>query len=76
MKPTVYIETSVISYLTAWLSSDPLRKAHQELTRSWWRDRAGEFELYTSRFVLDEASAGDPTAAADRLNNRARFVHP
>jgi hypothetical protein len=66
MKPTVYIETSIVSYLTARPSPEIVRAAHQQVTRDWWSNR-GNFELFASQFVLDEASAGDPGAAADRL---------
>ena len=41
--------------------------AHQQVTREWWATR-GSFELFISQFVLDEASAGDGEAAAQRLN--------
>jgi hypothetical protein len=34
--PTVYIETTIVSYLTAWPSRDIVRAAHQQLTRDWW----------------------------------------
>jgi hypothetical protein len=37
------------------------------LTRRWWQTRREGFDLYISQLVLDEAGAGDPTAAADRL---------
>ena len=65
-KQRVYLETTVVSYLTAWTSRDIVRVAHQQITRDWWlgRDR---FELYISEAVLREAGAGDPTAATDRL---------
>jgi predicted nucleic acid-binding protein len=66
MKPRLYIETSIISYLTANPSRDLVRAAHQQVTRDWWETRA-QFELYISQFVLDEASAGDQGAAARRL---------
>ena len=61
-----YIETSVVSYLTAWPSRDLVRAAHQQVTREWWATRAS-FELHISQFVLDEAAAGDAVAAAERL---------
>jgi hypothetical protein len=38
-KPTVYTETSIVSYLTAVGSRDLVQAAHQELTRSWWESR-------------------------------------
>jgi predicted nucleic acid-binding protein len=68
MKPTVYVETSVISYLTAWPSRDVVLLGHQQETRQWWADRQSRFDLYTSQLVLAEAAQGDPSAAAERLN--------
>src|SRR5438132_446480 len=65
-KRRVYIETTVVSYLTAWTSRDVVRVAHQQLTRDWWQ-RRDRFDLFVSEAVLREAGAGDPTAAADRL---------
>jgi len=67
MKPKVYLETTIPSYLTAWPTRDLLRSAHQQVTREWWRDRRPDFELFVSEIVIREASAGDPQAAADRL---------
>ncbi|MBS0260763.1 MAG: type II toxin-antitoxin system VapC family toxin [Planctomycetes bacterium] len=66
MKPRVYIETTIPSYLTAWPSRDLLRAAQQQLTREWW-ERRTEFELFISPLVLIECQAGDPKAAAERL---------
>jgi len=66
MKPKAYIETSIVSYLTAWPSRDLVLAAHQQVTRDWWASR-GTFELFASQFVLDEAAAGDAQAAAGRL---------
>ena len=67
MKPTVYLETSVISYLAAWPSRDLITAANQHVTHVWWRDRRPVFEVFTSQWVLEEASAGDPAAAQRRL---------
>jgi predicted nucleic acid-binding protein len=66
MKPTVYVETTIPSYLTAWPSRDLVRAAHQQITREWWAHRDG-FDLYLSRLVVQECQAGDAQAAADRL---------
>src|SRR5205823_7388906 len=66
MRPTVYIETTIPSYLTAWPSRDLVRAAHQQITQEWWSQRA-LFELYSSRLVVRECQAGDPEAAAQRL---------
>jgi predicted nucleic acid-binding protein len=67
MKPRVYLETTIPSYLTAWPSRDLVRAAHQQITREWWEQRRSQFELYISQAVLRECQAGDPTAAAERL---------
>ena len=66
-KPTVYIETTVVSYLTAWPSRDILRLSHEIITREWWAEQRPLFDLYVSEFVIREASGGDPGAAAERL---------
>jgi hypothetical protein len=65
--PKTYVETTIVSYLTAWPSRDLVRAAHQQVTREWWATR-GSFELFISQFVLDEAAAGDAAAAAPRLD--------
>lgn len=67
MPATVYIETTVASYLTAWPSRDLIRAAHQQITREWWDTQRQRFALYTSEVVRIEAAAGDATAAAERL---------
>ncbi len=66
MRSKVYVETSVVSYLTAWPSIDVVCAGHQRVTREWWA-RSTRFELYISQLVLDEAALGDPEAAVRRL---------
>jgi hypothetical protein len=63
---TVYVETTIVSYLTARPSRDVVLAAHQTLTRDWWRDRAG-YELRISQLVLDEAAVGDKFQGVRRL---------
>jgi predicted nucleic acid-binding protein len=67
MKLTAYLETSVISYLTAHLSSDPIMAGHQQATRKWWDHERIDFDIFVSLFVLKEVAAGDPGAAAKRV---------
>ena len=64
---TVYIETSVISYLTAHLSRDLLTTAHQQITREWWDKHRLRFELFISLLVEEEAKRGDREAASRRV---------
>lgn len=66
MKPRVYIETTIPSYLTAWPSRELIRAGHQEATRLWW-SRRDEFALFASRLVVEECRSGDADAAAQRL---------
>ncbi len=66
-KRTVYIETSVVSYLTARPSSDLLAAAWQKITIDWWESHRTRFDLYTSDLTIEEAGKGDPQAAARRL---------
>ena len=68
MKPSVYIEITIPSYLTAWRSPDLVMAANQETTKDWWEIR-DEYELYVSLLVIQEASAGDPSAAERRLKH-------
>ena len=67
MKPRVYVETSVISYLTARPSRDLVMAAHQEVTREWWQNQRHAFELFFSEAVRNEAAMGDAQAATARL---------
>lgn len=67
-KKTIYLETSVISYLTARPSSDLLAAAWQKATLDWWDTQRARFELYISDVVIDEAGTGDSVAAARRLD--------
>lgn len=71
MKPAVYIETTIVSYLTAWPSRDLIVAAHQQLTREWWEHQRAKFELFISQAVLQEASVGDVDAAQLRLDTLA-----
>jgi hypothetical protein len=64
---TVYIETSIVGYLTARSSNAVIFQARQALTRAWWDNRRHAYDLVASQLVLDEAAAGDPAAAQERL---------
>ena len=64
---TVYIETSIIGYLTARSRDSLIFHARQELTRRWWNSSREFYDPVVSQLVLDEASAGDPDASEERL---------
>jgi hypothetical protein len=67
MKPKVYIETSVVSYLANRPSRDVVIAAHQALTEEWWEDRTDAFERVVSALVVREVSAGEGESARKRL---------
>jgi predicted nucleic acid-binding protein len=67
MLPSVYIETSVISYLVARPSKNLRVASNQELTHRWWQTSRQNFELYASAVVLGEAQRGDAAVAAARV---------
>ena len=48
MKPKVYLETTIPSYLTARPSRDLVTAAHQQITREWWDTRRHAFDLFVS----------------------------
>jgi DUF1009 family protein len=67
MSETVYIETSILGYLTARSTKNLIIAGNIEMTRDWWKFRRNEFSLYVSQVVLDEASQGDSEIASQRL---------
>jgi predicted nucleic acid-binding protein len=67
MKPRVYIETSVISYLASRPTKDRVLMGNMIETRRWWDSSRPSFDAFTSELVREEASAGDVRAAAKRL---------
>jgi hypothetical protein len=66
MKPRTYVETSLVSYLTARPSEDLVCTAHRQVTKEWWAGRKA-FDLYASQLVSDESAKGDAEAAARRF---------
>jgi predicted nucleic acid-binding protein len=67
MSETVYIETSILGYLTAKATKNLILAANIEVTRDWWELRRSNFNLYISQVVLDEIAEGDSEIAAQRL---------
>ena len=63
MKPVVYVESSVISYLTARPSRDVVIAGRQAVTLEWWEKHRHRFELRISVLVEEEISKGDSAAA-------------
>ena len=66
-KPSVYIETSIVSYLAADPSRHPVTLRNQQLTHAWWDTRRERYALHTSVLTLTEAARGNSTIAQHRL---------
>jgi len=73
MKPKVYIETSVISYLTSRPSRDLIVAGRQALTHDWWSEHRNRFELFISELVEEEMAQGDSDAAALRIQHMSEI---
>ena len=64
---TLYLETTILSYLAARPSRDLIVAAHQQITYEWWHESRAKFNLFISEAVIDEIKAGDKDAATRRL---------
>jgi len=73
MKPKVYIETSIPSYLTARPSNDIRAMANQNATLEWWENYWDKFDLFISELVIAESSLGHPEAAKRRMDTIAEL---
>jgi hypothetical protein len=65
---SVYIESSVISYLTGRPSRDIVTSARQTITTEWWETQKDNFEVFVSELVINEISSGDSKAAQKRIS--------
>jgi hypothetical protein len=65
---TVYIETSIVSHATARPSSNAATAVLQDQAKRWMKEQRSNYNVVTSRLVLDEAALGDPGAAQRRLS--------
>lgn len=63
----VYIETSIVSYLTARPSNNLVAAAWKKETVDWWETQRKRFALFISQVVIEEARRGDASAASRRL---------
>lgn len=64
---TVYLETTIFSYLTARPSRDVVVAGHQQTTADWWEKSRSRFICVVSDFLVDEIERGNPEMAAARL---------
>jgi hypothetical protein len=67
MKPKLYLESTIPSYLVARPSRDVILAGQQKCTRDWWSRRVEDFEIYVSDVVRGEISSGEALMAKKRL---------
>lgn len=67
-KSSIYLETTIIGWLTNRPSRDPVLEARRIITHRWWNERRFDYDLFISRIVLDEIARGDPLATRSRLS--------
>jgi len=72
-RPTVYIESTVVSYATARPSRDLVVAGHQQVTLDWWENTLPLCDPFVSPVVIEEVARGDADAAKLRLEKIADF---
>jgi predicted nucleic acid-binding protein len=73
MKPSLYLETTIVSYYCSRPSRDIVISARQQLTQMWWENKIDDYDIYISDLVQDEASKGDKDASVKRLETISKF---
>jgi len=71
-KPTLYMETTIPSYLLAEPSRDLISLARQDITRRWWKRDQAHYAVSISEVVVQEAGRGDPK----EVEKRCEFLRP
>src|SRR2546430_7099969 len=72
VKPTLYMETSVVGFLGARPSKDPVIAGQQASTHRWWKEKRRKYEIYVSKLVWQEVAQGDHEA----VDRRLKFIRP
>ena len=68
MRPSIYVESSIVSYLASRPSRDVIVAARQAITHDWWKNHSGRFDLRISGLVEEEIGRGDEDAAQRRMD--------
>lgn len=73
MKPSVYLETTVVSYFVSRPSRDLIVAAHQQITNEWWENVLPYLDVFISAIVIDEITRGDNDLAKRRMEIVSSF---
>lgn len=74
MSERVYIETTIVGYLTDRPGGDLATQAKKQATKRWWNTQRQSFDLFTSELVAQEAASGHAEAAERRLDALASKI--
>lgn len=66
-RPTLYLETTIPSYLLAEPSRDVISLGRQDITRTWWKRDHARYAIFVSEVVLKEAAEGDRSEIEKRI---------
>lgn len=66
MKPSLYLETTVPSYLVGGIANDLIAAGHIEATKRWWSDEREKYKVFVSSVVHEEINRGNPDIASER----------
>jgi hypothetical protein len=66
MEPSLYVETTIPSYLVGEISPIIATAARQMATRRWWQERRNAYRLFVSSAVDEEISRGDAGLSRQR----------
>jgi hypothetical protein len=67
MKPSLYVETTIPSFVIGEVSAVLATAAHQVTTRRWWEEERDKYRLFVSRVVVDEIAQGKTELARQRV---------
>jgi len=67
MKPSLYVETTIPSFVVGGISPVLATAAHQVVTRRWWEEEREKYRLFVSRVVEDEILHGKAQLAEQRI---------
>lgn len=68
MKPRLYLETTIPSYLVARPSRNTIIAGQQAATQKWWEQRRTDYDLFVSEFVDIEARRGEAKMSLARVS--------
>jgi hypothetical protein len=73
MRPSLYLETTIPSYLAAKPSNNLTNLYRQIVTRKFWDTKQDSFKIYTSDYTVKECRSGNPEVAKRRLQLLEHF---